>query len=204
MAILAVAGAHAIDPTFKSYVFRDSLKVLLGDKERLWKILFALGSMAPAAFCSFIIGNSLSTMLAKPKARVAITMAGCTIGIILAALGVASNLGAFFGLIGASFGPVIGAMIADYLLSGRRWAGPREGISIPGYGAWLVGFLVGISNNGFLYQILGMEQRIPGWVPTGLLSLVAGFIVYAILASIGLQGRVVPLATAESASPSAK
>ena len=32
---------------------------------------------------ALIIGNSLSTMLAKPKARVPITMAGATIGIVL-------------------------------------------------------------------------------------------------------------------------
>jgi len=47
-------------------------------------------------------------MLAKPQARVKITMAGATIGIVVAALGLGGNLGTFFGLIGASFGPVVG------------------------------------------------------------------------------------------------
>lgn len=195
LALVAVAGAHGKDPSAQSYLFGDSLKVLFGDYGRLWQILFALGSVAPACFCSFIIGNSLSTMLAKPKARVPITMAGATVGIVLAALGVAGNLAPFFGLIGASFGPVIGAMIADYLLSGRKWAGPREGVSIPGYAAWLVGFAVGVSNNGFLF---GDKPPIPGWVPTGVLSLLVGFIVYAVLAKAGLESRVVPYAGAAS------
>ncbi|GMU23366.1 MAG: purine-cytosine permease [Phycisphaerae bacterium] len=194
LAMVAVAGAHGKDGTLVSYQFSDTLKVLLGDYGRLWMILFALGSVAPACFCSFIIGNSLSTMLAKPKARVPITMAGATIGIILAALGVAGNLAPFFGLIGASFGPVIGAMIADYLLSGKKWAGPREGISIPGYAAWLIGFAVGVSNNGFLF---GDNPPVPGWFPTGVASLVVGFIVYAILAKAGLEGRTVPIPTAK-------
>ena len=39
-------------------------------------------------------------------------------------------------------------------LSGKKWAGPRAGISIPGYGAWLIGFLVGISNNGLVTAML--------------------------------------------------
>ncbi len=51
----------------------------------------------------------------------------------------------FSGWIGASFGPVVGAMIADYLLSGGNVAGPRRGINLAGYGAWLVGFVVGTS-----------------------------------------------------------
>lgn len=194
-----VEGGKVTYGQLLNYSFGGSLAVLnpsLGG--RVMPILFTLGSVASACFCSFIIGNSLSTMLAKPKARVPVTMAGATIGIVLAALGVAGNLGSFFGLIGASFGPVIGAMCADYLLSGCRWAGPREGVSVPGYAAWLIGFIVGISNNGYLYQILGREQQIPGWVPTGVLSLVVGFIVYAVLAKAGLEGKTVPLPTAET------
>ena len=206
LAVIAVAGAQgalagrlaAGDVTWGelvSYKFSDALPVLSPTLGKIMLILFAIGSMAPASFCSFIIGNSLSTMLARPKARVQITMAGATIGIVLAALGVAGNLGAFFGLIGASFGPVLGAMTADYLLSGRKWAGPREGISIPGYAAWIIGFVVGVSNNGFLF---GANPPVPVWFPTGVASMIVGFIVYAVLAKAGLEGKTVPYRTAES------
>lgn len=190
LGVLAVAGAHGKMPDFKSYAFGDSLNVLFGEYGRLWMILFAIGSMAPASFCSFIIGNSLSTMLAKPRARVKITMAGATIGIVLAALGLAGNLAAFFGLIGASFGPVIGAMIADYLLSGRKWAGPREGVSVPGYAAWLLGFAVGVLNHPWIGVL-------PGWHPTSIYSLIVGFVVYAVLAKAGLEGKPVALPSAK-------
>ncbi len=37
-----------------------------------------------------------------------------------------------FGIIGASFGPICGAMTADYLLSGCQWPGPRAGIQSGG------------------------------------------------------------------------
>ena len=106
-------------------------------------LLFTIASIPATCFCAFIAGNSLNTMIPSVP-RVASTMCGATIGIILAVTGVAANLICFFLIIGASFGPICGAMAADYLLSGKRWAGPRQGINLAGYGAWLVGFIVGI------------------------------------------------------------
>lgn len=155
-------------------------------------LFLAIGSMAPACFCASIIGNSLSTMIPS-LSRVALTLGGATIGIVLAALGVAGNLGPFFGLIGASFGPICGAMVADYLLSGRKWPGPREGINLAGYAAWIVGFAVGISNNGVVTTLLGGEghEILPAWHPTAVYSFIVGFIVYAVLAKIGLQPRTI-------------
>ena len=51
-----------------------------------------------------------------------------------------------FTVIGASFGPVCGAMAADYLLAGRKWAGPRAGFNPAGWISWIVGFAVGAFN----------------------------------------------------------
>jgi cytosine permease len=160
-------------------------------------LAFAVGSMAPACFCSFIIGNSLSTMLGRPKARIPITLLGATAGIVIALTGISAELGSVFGLVGASFGPVIGAMIADYLLNGGRWSGPREGINWAGYGAWLLGFLVGISNNGAVTKALRLLlnsitnsdgfsdfELVPEWHATGVYSLIVGFLVYILLARL--------------------
>jgi cytosine permease len=153
-------------------------------------LLFAIGSMAPACFCSFIIGNSLSTMLGMPRSRIPITLAGAAVGILIALTGLPANLAPIFGLVGASFGPVIGAMIADYFLNGGNWPGPREGINWAGYGAWLVGFLIGISNNSLIAQGLGFEL-VPAWHPTGVYSLIAGLVVYIVLARVlGLPARL--------------
>ena len=193
LAVLTVAGAHGLNPGLTAWNFgsKDVLATVSPKLAGMMLILFAIGSMAPACFCASIIGNSLSTMIPSLP-RVPLTLAGATIGILLAATGVAGNLGGFFGIIGSSFGPICGAMVADYILSGRRWAGPREGISIAGYGAWLVGFIVGISNN-------------LGWVasyhPTAVYSFVVGFVVYVILAGIGLQGRPVAMPYAVGGKP---
>ncbi len=180
LALVAVAGAHGIDPTMQSYTFSDALPVLSPLLGKIMQILFAIGSIAPACFCSFIIGNSLSTMLGSERTRIPLTLGGATIGIVLAALGVAGNLAPFFILIGASFGPVIGAMIADYLLSGCKWPGPREGISIPGYAAWFLGFIIGILGHPWVAVL-------PEWHPASLYSLIVGFLVYYWLAKLGLE-----------------
>jgi cytosine permease len=158
--------------------------------------LFAAASLVPTCFSSFIASNSFSTMLPKIP-RAASTLAALTLSVILAVTGVASNLVGFFSIVGASFGPICGAMMADYLLAGKRWSGPRAGINWAGCIAWALGFLVGI------------PEHLPGipasWVhadnPSGLYSLIVGFIVYIVLAKAGLRSPVVKgqeaLSTAE-------
>ncbi|MGH9658276.1 MAG: cytosine permease, partial [Bryobacteraceae bacterium] len=114
--------------------------------------------------------------------RVGSTMAGVTVAIALAVSGVAENLIGFFTIVGASFGPICGAMAADYLLAGKRWAGPREGVNIAGYVAWAVGFLVG------LLPFLPVSDEIKRFSqPAAVYSFVAGFVVYAALAKAGLE-----------------
>ncbi len=114
------------------------------------------------------------------------TMAAMTVAIILAITGEAADLIGFFSIVGASFGPICGAMAADYLLSGRKWAGPREGINWAGYGAWAVGFLVGI------VPFLDLPESIKEWSqPAVVYSFVAGFVMYIVLAKSGLQPDVV-------------
>lgn len=182
LALITVAGANGANPKLVNFSYAASLGDVGGFLASIMLILFAVGSMAPACFCSFIIGNSLSTMIPSIS-RMKWTMIGATVGIILGATGIAGNLESFFGLIGASFGPVCGALAADYLLSGGKWAGPRKGISIPGYAAWALGFLVGISNNA----LLGKLAVLKSWHPAALYSFVVGFVVYLILAKAGLQ-----------------
>lgn len=158
--------------------------------------LFALASIAPACVSSFIAGNSFATMIPGVP-RLSSTMVGAAIAAVLAITGAAANLIGLFTIIGASFGPICGAMMADYLLSGKKWSGPREGINIAGYGAWAVGFVVGI------LPFLPLPADVVAYLqPAAVYSFVAGFVVYMILAKAGLQGKVVSetVATAQGAS----
>lgn len=183
--LIAVAGAHAVNPNL-GWKFEDVINNIGGPMGSAMFLLFAVASVPSTCFCAFIAGNSLNTMIPSVP-RVASTMCGAAIGIVLAVTGVAANLISFFLIIGASFGPICGAMLADYILSGKRWSGPREGVSIAGYGAWAVGFLVGI-----LPFLVGPETK-PYVEPAPLYSALAGFGVYMILAKAGMQPRIVAM-----------
>jgi cytosine permease len=142
-------------------------------------LLFALASFVPTCFSSFIASNSFATMIPHVPRKTS-TLVGLTVSVLLAATGVANNLVGFFGIVGASFAPICGAMTADYLLSGRKWSGPVPGINWAGCIAWLVGFLVGIAD-----KLTGVPER---WVkadnPASIYSFVVAFAVYLLLRSI--------------------
>jgi cytosine permease len=186
--LLSVAGAHGMNlPGLAGFNYDDVIKAIGGPIATAMFFLFTIASIPPACFCAFIAGNSFNTMIPSVP-RVASTMVGATVGILLAVTGVAGKAVSFFGIVGASFGPICGAMAADYLLSGRRWAGPREGINWAGYGAWALGFLVGILPK------LPISPEIKAYVePAPLYSFIVGFVVYAVLAKAGLEPKVVAM-----------
>jgi cytosine permease len=182
--LMAVAGAKALyniqDLDFDTVIAQTG-----GFVATAMFALFALASVAPACVSSFIAGNSFATMIPGVP-RLSSTMIGAAIAAVLAITGAAANLIGLFTIIGASFGPICGAMMADYLLNGRKWEGPREGVSMAGYGAWAVGFVVGI------LPFLPISASVKPYLqPAAVYSFVAGFVVYAALAKAGLQPKVV-------------
>jgi len=185
--LLSVAGARVLYPSLSSYSYDSVIGAIGGSLGTAMFFLFAIASIGPACFCAFIAGNSFSTMIPGVP-RISSMMVGCTVSIILAVTGVAADLIGFFTIVGASFGPICGAMAADYLLSGGQWKGPREGINWAGYVAWAVGFIIGILPN------LPVSAEIKTYSqPAVLYSFVAGFIVYAVLAKAGLEPRTISL-----------
>jgi cytosine permease len=177
--LIAIAGARAANPGMESFLFDAVIRAQGGFLAKIMFVLFAVASFAPACFCSFIGANSISTMFPKADKRVLVLVGGI-IAIILAATGWALNLVRVFAIIGASFGPICGSMAADYLLSGRKWAGPRKGINWAGYIAWITGFIVAI------LPMLAPESF--GFIsPAPVIAFVIGFVLYAILAKAGLQ-----------------
>ncbi len=185
--LLSVAGAHGMNPALETFAYDGVIGSIGGFLASSMFLLFAFASIAPACFCAFIAGNSFATMIPGVP-RLASTMIGAVIAIILAVTGVAQNLIGFFVIVGASFGPICGAMAADYLLSGKKWAGPRQGVNIAGYGAWATGFLVGI------LPFLPVPEQVQRYSqPAVLYSFVVGFVVYVILSKLGLEPKAVSL-----------
>ncbi len=186
LALAAVAFANGANPKLP-FDYADVLQGIGGPIATSMFFLFALASIPATCFCIFIAGNSFSTMIPGVP-RVSSSMAAGAVGIVLAVTGVATHLVSFFSIVGASFGPICGAIAADYLLSGKRWAGPREGINWAGYIAWAVGFVVGI------LPFLPLPADAKRYVqPAALYSFIAGFVVYALLAKAGLEPKVVEM-----------
>jgi cytosine permease len=182
--ILSVAGAIGRQAS-DTYSYSGAI-ASVGALAPIMFFLFAAASLVPTCFSTFIGSNSFSTMFPKIPRTIS-TLIGVTVSAILAISGLAGNLVGFFSIVGASFGPICGAMCAEHLLAGRSWSGPREGINWAGYIAWGVGFLVGVADH-----IPGLP---PTWLnadrPAPLISFVVGFLVYLALANAGLQSPIV-------------
>ncbi len=185
LAILSVAGYIGRGAGSVNYEYSAAI-LSVGALAPIMFFLFAAATVVPTCFSSFIASNSFSTMLPNVPRSVS-TIAALTVSAILAITGVAANLVGFFGIVGASFGPICGAMAADYLVSGRKWSGPRQGINWAGYVAWALGFLVGIPSH-----IPGLPAA---WVsadnPSVLYSFGVGFVVYVALTWVGFRPAVI-------------
>lgn len=201
ISVVAMAGARAAGVVDPSDV---ALTAALGKK--LSPGLFAavmigltLAAFPGACFSSFIAANSFKTVMPKVNPFLSVGI-GAIVSIILAITGWAGNLKSVFGLIGASFGPICGAMMVDYLLAGGKWSGPRAGFNPAGWTAWALGFIVGILPN----DMLPASVRVA--VPCApVAAFIVGAVVYFLGAKMGLQSQVVPMPNkgAEAAKPAA-
>jgi len=151
-------------------------------------LLLAVAAFPPACFSSFIAANSFKTTLPKVNPFISVGI-GTAVSILLAVTGLAEDVLGVFTIIGASFGPVCGAMMVDYLLSGKKWAGPRAGWNLAGWISWVVGFIVGMLP-------LVSSVKIPA---APLMAFIVGAVLYYILAKAGLEPEVVELSSAEGA-----
>jgi cytosine permease len=201
LSLLIVAGANGLgkgvgitDPTA---LMPHLLNETTG---RVFMYLLAIASFPPACFSSFIAANSFKTTLPKINPFLSVGV-GTLVSIALAASGAAGNVVDVFTVIGASFGPICGAMTADYLLSGCKWAGPRAGFNPAGWISWAVGFLVGAAGllAKYIPQLATYKEYIE-YIPVPPLSaMIVGFVLYAVLALIGLKTRTLDMP--ETAGP---
>lgn len=189
VSVIAVAGARA-----SGAIGGDVVNMTAALEKKLSPGMFAaamigltIASFPGACFSSFIAANSFKTVLPKVNPFISVGI-GTVISIILAVTGAASKLPSVFGLIGASFGPIVGAMVVDFLLSGGKWSGPRAGFNPAGWIAWALGFAVGILPNPVLPA--NLQVNVP-CAPVA--AFVVGAVVYFLCMSIGIKTKVVPM-----------
>jgi cytosine permease len=158
------------------------IPVLLGKGAGLVMFLLAVSAFPSACFSSFIAANSFKTTLSNVNPFVSVGI-GAAVSIILALTGLAGKAVIVFQIIGASFGPICGAMMVDYLLNGKTWTGPRAGFNPAGWVAWALGFTVGILPILNIYPVPAAPVA----------AFIVGTVVYFVAAKAGMLSPVVPL-----------
>ncbi|MDR1271188.1 MAG: cytosine permease [Planctomycetaceae bacterium] len=197
IALIVVAGAQklALDagkPEFLSVYQIPGLFDLILGKElgSICMFLLAIAAFPSACFCTLIAADCIKTSFPKINPWVSCGV-GVAAAIALVISGLAGKAGDVFTVIGASFGPICGAMAADYILSGFKWAGPRAGFNPAGWLSWLVGFAVG---GATLVITKFCGQTMPFEIPCPPLSaFIVGFVLYTVFAQIGLQSKSLDL-----------
>ena len=192
IALIAIAGAQGAG-TITAIEMNpfESMKTITGESlGPIFIFLLTLAAFPGACFSSLIAANSFKTTLPKVNPFIS-----CGIGTLVACLlivsGFAGQAGDVFTLIGASFGPICGAMLADYLLAGQKWAGPRAGFNPAGWISWGVGFFVGGIT---LFVEVFLKGTMPFTVPCPPVSaFVVGFVLYYVLAKAGLESKVLDM-----------
>ena len=193
ISLLIVAGTYGSPELSKAAVAaagKDGLilqtpgliPVLMGKSAGLIMFLLAIAAFPPACFSSFIAANSFKTTM--PGVNPFITVGiGAAISILLAVTGLAGKAIIVFVIIGATFGPICGAMLVEYLLNKGEWSGPRAGFNPAGWIAWLVGAVVGVLPILKLYPVPAAPVA----------AFIVGAVVYFLCAKLGLQSAVVSL-----------
>jgi cytosine permease len=158
------------------------IPVIMGKSAGLIMFLLAIAALPPACFSSFIAANSFKTTLPNVNPFISVGI-GAAVSILLAVTGLAGKAIIVFVIIGATFGPILGAMVVEYLFNGGKWSGPRAGFNPAGWIAWLLGAIVGVLPILNIYPVPAAPVA----------AFIVGAVVYALLAKMGMQSALVPL-----------
>ena len=197
LSLLIVAGAYGSLPA-EQVAGRLQTTALMGaivgeTTGGVFMYLLAIAAFPPACFSTFIGVNSFKTTMPNVNPLISCGI-GTLVAIVLAVSGLAGRAADVFVVIGASFGPVCGAMAADYLLAGQKWPGPRAGFNLAGWVSWVVGFIVGAFN-----FIPGRPFDVPA-APVA--AFIVGFGLYWLLAKGGLESASLEMPQTEQAEAS--
>jgi cytosine permease len=181
LAMLTVTGARALNPAVQGYGYITACAALSASFPVGTDLLLAITCIPAAGVFAFIASNSFTVMLPGVR-RLHSTMTCATVAIAFAITGIPDNLEAFITIAGALFAPICGAMAADFVQAVMKWPHTRPGVNYAGYGAWVLGFLVGI------LPVLSENETLQAAAqPAVVYSFIIGFVAYIVLGNVGLK-----------------
>lgn len=194
-AIGRAQGAEAF--TAADFVYHEVLQNAIGGPLGCAMLLvLGLALLGPTCFCPFVYSHRFGALWPRLP-RWAWSLIGALVAWPLVAFGVPARLGLVFTGLGAAMAPVAGALTADFQRSRGVWPGPRRGVNLAGLFAWLVGCVVGLIP--LAGAILG-RPALERFQPAALYAFVAAFLVYALLARLGLEPPALAFAGTAPAS----
>jgi len=158
-------------------------------------LIFGLALLGPCCYAPFVFGHKFVAVWPRMP-RWGWSLLGAVAAWPLIATGAPARAERIFGLLGAALAPVVGAMAADYLRCHGAWPGPRRGVNLAGLIAWATGFAVGLIP--FVGDQTGL-RALRQFQPASVCAFAVGFLVYALLAQLGLEPRALPAPAAPSA-----
>ena len=213
LAVLTVAGAYGaglMPAATDAKTYLDPLHLMKGGIfgegfANVILILLAISAFPGGCFSAYIAATSFKTTMPKVNPLLSVGI-GTLVSILLAVTGWAMQVIPFFTIIGASFGPVCGAMVADYLLSEGKWAGPRAGFNPAGWISWVIGFIVGAFQfiAPWIQKLIELVPQLAAALPDisfykdvvpcpPVAAFVVGFLLYYVLARVGLKSATLEM-----------
>lgn len=190
IAILIVAGTYGSPELAKQAAAAGVplqatglMEIIMGKQTAgIMMLLLAIAAFPAACFSSFIAANSFKTTLSGVNPSISVGI-GAAVSILLAVTGLAGKAIIVFVIIGATFGPILGAMLVEFIFNGGKWSGPRAGFNPAGWIAWLLGAVVGVMPILKIYPVPAAPVA----------AFLVGAVVYGLLAKLGMQSALVTL-----------
>lgn len=107
-------------------------------------LVLALGLLGPCVYAPYLFARFAGGLLPPAKPLI-LALVSVPAAWVLCSLGWVDSPPRIFGWMGAAFGPIAGAIAADYVRQRGQWPGPRPGWRPTAVLAWILGLAVGLA-----------------------------------------------------------
>ena len=183
----AAAQAEAVDPTLRN-AFAWGIGGRLGGAGLF---VLALGLLGPSCSNPYLVARQFHAAFPRvPRWGWSIVAALAAWSMI--ATGATRHVETLFGLVGGLAAPAVGAMASDFARSRGVWPGPRRGVSLAGFTAWVTGVIA-----AYAVARWGDLSLTTRYLPSSIVGFAASFFTYTGLAAARLERATIAIGSAK-------